>query len=224
MAAQFSDETCLIGCELLLTLGMRNIILCLCSRIGSMLLTPTKLTIVFRCTYSLLYLSKMTTDDQESLLYARVGQVLRRENVEPRVAAKFFKAVVQAVLLYGSETWNLSKAALARLEGFNIRAAYKMAKTHRPKRGANGVWEYPSSKDVLEECGLRTIENYIRKRRDTIAIYVATRPILEACRQGDRQRGSMPRQWWWEQPMTWSDDDATGSDTQDDAAAGPYND
>jgi hypothetical protein len=34
----------------------------------------------------------------------------------------------------------------------------------------------------------------------------------------------MPRQWWWEQPMTWSDDDATGSDLQDDAAADLYND
>jgi hypothetical protein len=61
-------------------------------------------------------------------VWARVGQVLQRENFEPHVAAKFYKAVVQAVLLYGSETWNLTKAALAWLEGFNIRAAYKMAK------------------------------------------------------------------------------------------------
>ena len=67
-------------------------------------------------------------------VWARVGQVLRQENVEPRVAAKFYKVVVQAVLLYGSETWNLAKAALARLEGFNIRAAYKMAKRQCPRR------------------------------------------------------------------------------------------
>jgi hypothetical protein len=37
-------------------------------------------------------------------VWARVGQVLRGENVTPRVAAKFYKAVVQAILLYGSET------------------------------------------------------------------------------------------------------------------------
>ncbi len=36
--------------------------------------------------------------------WARVGQVLRVENVPPRVAAKFYKAVVQNVLLFGSET------------------------------------------------------------------------------------------------------------------------
>ncbi len=40
--------------------------------------------------------------------WARVGQVLRGENVKPRIAATFYKAVVQSVLLYGSETWNLT--------------------------------------------------------------------------------------------------------------------
>ncbi len=52
--------------------------------------------------------------------WARVGQVLRRENTSPRVAAKFYTAVVQAVLLFGSKTWILSTTALARLEGFHI--------------------------------------------------------------------------------------------------------
>ena len=46
--------------------------------------------------------------------WARIGQVLRKENAPPLVSAKF---------LYGSETWALSSAALARLEGFNICAA-----------------------------------------------------------------------------------------------------
>jgi hypothetical protein len=35
--------------------------------------------------------------------------------------------------------------------------------------------------DVLEECGMATIQHYIQKRRATIAIYIADRPILEAC-------------------------------------------
>ena len=67
--------------------------------------------------------------------WARVGQVLRSKNASPRVAAKFYTAVVQAVLLYGSKTWVLSTTALARLEGFHIRAAYWMAKQHKPRRG-----------------------------------------------------------------------------------------
>jgi hypothetical protein len=123
-------------------------------------------------------------------------------DVMPQVAAKFYKAFVQAILLYGSETWNLTAPALARLEGFHICVAYKMAWEHQPRQGANHAWTYPRLADVLEECGMRTIAEYIRKKRDTIAMYVVTWPILEACRGGKRRRGLMPRQWWWEQPMS----------------------
>ncbi len=37
--------------------------------------------------------------------WARVGKVLWGENTFPTVAAKFYLAIVQAILLYGSETW-----------------------------------------------------------------------------------------------------------------------
>ena len=140
--------------------------------------------------------------------WARIGQVLTGENTPPRVSAKFYKAIIQSVLLYGSETWNVTGTALKQLEGFHIRAAYRMARINKPKRGSNNTWTYPRSKDVLEECGLETIDTYIKKRRDTIAQYVATQPIFSQCLDGEQRRGSMPRQWWWEQPMSLDDDDA----------------
>jgi hypothetical protein len=144
--------------------------------------------------------------------WARDGQVLRAENVPPWITAKFYKAVVQAVLLYGSRTWVLSMAALASLEGFHIRAAYRMEVKHKPRRGSGNSWIYPKSKDVLEECGLSTMEEYITVRRQTIAVYVATRPILHQCRQGERKRGAVPHRWWWEQQMDLDVNDALGSD------------
>ncbi len=61
-----------------------------------------------------------------------MGQVLRRENALPRTSAKFYQAIVQSVLLYRSETWILRKAVMAKLEGFHISAAYRMAKEHVP--------------------------------------------------------------------------------------------
>ena len=115
------------------------------------------------------------------------------------MAAKFYTAVVQAVLLYGSKTWVLSPTALARLEGFHIRAAYRMAKQHKLRRGPGYQWIYPKSEDVLEECGLRTIGECIVIRWQTIAVYMVTRPILDKCEQGVRKRGAIPRRWWWEQ-------------------------
>ncbi len=144
--------------------------------------------------------------------WAHVGQVLRSENATPWVAAKFYKAVVLAVLLYGSEMWNLMKAVLGRLEGLHVRAAYRMAQVHWPKRMAKNQWEYTKTSDVLEECGMATMQHYIQKCMARIAIYIADCPILEACRQGDCKRGLHPRQWWWEQAMCLDINDAIGSD------------
>jgi hypothetical protein len=87
-----------------------------------------------------------------------------------------------------------------------------MAEVHQPKWVAGNRWEYPKTSDVLEECGMATIQHYIQKRRATIAIYIADQLILEACRQGERMRGSYPRQWWWEQAMCLDINNATGSD------------
>ena len=75
-----------------------------------------------------------------------------------------------------------------------------MAKVHRPRKDENGVWTYPSSKDVLEEVGLLTIDEYIEKRRNKVAEYVSTRPVLETCLNERRRRGTTRREkFWWEQ-------------------------
>jgi hypothetical protein len=133
--------------------------------------------------------------------WACVGQVLRSENVPPPIAARFYQAIVQAILLYGSKTWVISMTALARLEGFHLQAAYRMAKMNKPKRGPGNVWEYPRSVDVLKECGMKTMGEYIGICQQMIATYVATHPILAKCRWGERKRGAVPHQWWWELPM-----------------------
>jgi hypothetical protein len=91
-----------------------------------------------------------------------------------------------------------------------------MARKHWPKRGANGVWVYPKTADVLGEFGIVSIAEYIQVRHQTITTYVATRPIFTTCIGGEWQRGSMQRQWWWEQLMCLDAiKDATGSDASD---------
>jgi hypothetical protein len=119
------------------------------------------------------YLGQMMSQDNDNIrairaqlwkaraTWARVGQVLRSENASPHISARFYQAIVQAILLYGSETWVLSQTALAWIEGFHICAAYRMAKQHKPKRGPCNVWIYPRLEDVLRECGMKTMEEYI---------------------------------------------------------------
>ena len=96
-----------------------------------------------------------------------------------------YTLVVQSVLLYGSETWNLTTAALARLEGFHIRAAYRMAKKHKQKKGPHHGWVNPQSSNILQGCSIATILHYIDLRRATIFRYVVDWLIYE----GKENRG-----------------------------------
>jgi hypothetical protein len=97
----------------------------------------------------------------------------------------FYKAVVQSVLLYGSKIWNLTQAVLALLEGFHIPATYGMARVHKPCKGLFGKWVYPSTKDVLKECGLYPVKDYIDTHRSTIARYAVNQPIFLECKEGE---------------------------------------
>jgi len=133
--------------------------------------------------------------------WARISRVLRAENASPRVCGMFYKATVQAVLLFGSETWNTTPAMMKRLEGFHMRAAWRMARINKPRRNLDGSWTYPSSELTLEEVALHPIAYYVEVRRQTIAKFIVNRPIFEYCREGKRKRGSSPRQFWWEQAM-----------------------
>jgi hypothetical protein len=87
-----------------------------------------------------------------------------------------------------------------------------MAKEHKPKWGPDWVWIYPRSEDVLKECGMKMMEEYILIHRQTVALYVATCPTLTKRRWGKRKRGAISCQGWWEQPMDLDVHDSTGSD------------
>ncbi len=86
-----------------------------------------------------------------------------------------------------------------------------MAKEHVPKRGPDRTWTYPKLEDVLEECGLKTISEYIKVQGDTIAAYGVDRSIFRDSMDLERRQGSVPRKWWWEQEMNLDAYDATGS-------------
>jgi hypothetical protein len=100
------------------------------------------------------YLARLLAQDNEDVqaihqqlqkargTWAKLGQILTAENTPPCVSANFYKAVIQSVLLYGSEMWNMTTTAFKQLEGFHIQAAYHMAIVNKPKRGSNNIWTY----------------------------------------------------------------------------------
>ena len=95
--------------------------------------------------------------------WAWVSRVLRAENATPKMCGMFYKAIVQAVLLYRSETWSLALSSMKRLEGFHICAAWQMS-GKRPERKEDGSWTYPSSEDVLKAVSFKPIAHYVDVR------------------------------------------------------------
>ena len=129
--------------------------------------------------------------------WGRLSTVIAKESVPPPVAGMFYQAVVAAVLLYGSESWVLSAYDLRALEGFHVECARRLTGMRPSKRGE--TWVYPKSADVLEKANLKTIREYVAKRRQTVFRAIKDRPILRECRGAERLRGSPVRLSWWEQ-------------------------
>ena len=82
-------------------------------------------------------------------VWGRIGKFLRREGADPKFLANFYHAVVQAVLLFGADTWVLSAPMVQRLEvayvGFLRKVIGKKAKRLR-----DGLWQQAASKTVLQ--------------------------------------------------------------------------
>ena len=51
----------------------------------------------------------------------------------------------------------------------------------------------------MVESGFEGIEVYIMKRQNTVAQYIATRPILDFCERSDWRLGERLSRRWWEQ-------------------------
>jgi len=76
-----------------------------------------------------------------------------------------------------------------------------MACVNKPHINPDGSWAYPPSELILEEGALHPITYYVEVRRQTIAKFIVNQLIFNFCTEGERRRGSSPRQYWREQTM-----------------------
>jgi hypothetical protein len=98
--------------------------------------------------------------------------ILSSNGADSKTMAHFYLAMVQAKLLYGSETWVLSRCLLDRLEHFHTRSACYIAHRHIHCLPYN-TWEYPPRLEIFDACRLSTIETYIEKRKTTLLNHYA---------------------------------------------------
>ena len=107
--------------------------------------------------------------------WGMVSRILRWDGLRPKAAAMFYKAVVQAVLLYGAETWSVTPPMLQALRGFHHRVARQLTGKVGRYLPREDRWYYPPIEEALEEAGLFRMEVYINRQQNTMVDYVATR-------------------------------------------------
>ena len=85
--------------------------------------------------------------------WTRMTRVLSREGTDAWTLGQIYLAVVQSVMMYGSETWVMTPHIGIILGGFQDRVALRLT-GRQPWRGRDGVWVYPPLEDTTVEVGL----------------------------------------------------------------------
>ena len=100
----------------------------------------------------------------------------------------FFKAVVQAVLLFGAETWVMTPRLEKALEIFMPGDARRIT-GNQPRRGGDGKLTYHPPKEAMREAGFEGIRKAVTRKQNTVAQYIAKQPILDLCERTTHRVG-----------------------------------
>ena len=121
--------------------------------------------------------------------WGRLARVLGREGADPKVSRSFYTTLTQQVLLFGAESWVLTKNMESDLDAFQGRVARRLT-GRQPRRGRDGKWSYPPLTDALKEVGVVRARTSVLRRQNTIAPFIATLPILGLYKVAERRRGT----------------------------------
>ena len=117
--------------------------------------------------------------------WMRPTWLLSREGADAGTLGHIYLAVVQLVLLYGSETWVLTPHMHRMWNGFHHRVACILT-GRQPWKGQDKGWVYPPLEDAMVEAGLQEVETYVSCRQNIMAQYIVTRPIMDLCLAAER--------------------------------------
>ena len=91
----------------------------------------------------------------------------------------------------------------AALDAFQGRVARRLT-GRTPRRGRDGKWFCLPLAGATQAAGIVRVRTSVLRRHNTVAQFVATRPILALC-EGSEQRGGtrVPRRWWEQTGIDW---------------------
>ena len=118
--------------------------------------------------------------------------------MHPKVSDKFYRVVVQAVLLFGVDIWVLTETIMQRLEGANVSLQQQF--THKQvERWRDGSWWQVTS-EKKQGAGTKTLRTYVDRKQAKLAEWVDTRPIFDVCtRETEYELGVRLQVPWWRQ-------------------------
>ena len=130
--------------------------------------------------------------------WGRLSCILIREGADPKVSEHYYKVVVQAVLLFGEETWVITPRMEQALDSFQHRVSRRIT-GRQPRRRRGGIWDYPPLAEAMGGEGFEGIRKYVTRMQNTVAQYILTRPIMNLCERSTWRPGVRVSRRWWEQ-------------------------
>ena len=86
----------------------------------------------------------------------------------------------------------------AALDAFQGRVSRRLT-GRLPRRGRDGKWQHLPLAGAIKDAGIVRARTSVLRRQNTVAQFVATRPILVICEGTERRGGTRVPQRWWEQ-------------------------
>ena len=106
------------------------------------------------------------------------------------MSRNFYIAVTQQVFLFGAESWVLTGKMEAALDAFQGRVARRLT-GRLPRRGRDGKWQYLPLAGAIKDAVIVRERTSVLRRHNTVAQFVATRPILDLC-EGTELHDALP--------------------------------
>ena len=136
-----------------------------------------------------------------------ISRILKQEGASAKCMAKFYITVVQAVLLYGADSWTISRRNERKLVSFHRQAVCYLTNTHIQKL-ETGTWFHPTHDPLFRKCGLFLMETYLERRRGTLRKYLETYrgSLLRRAENCNKHCFHVGKVLWWDQPYLFKED------------------
>ena len=126
--------------------------------------------------------------------YGMLGNIWREGTISLRTKLQIFNANIKSLLLYGAETWKLTKGIVQKVQAFINNCLRRLCNIRWPQKITNEeLWKKTHQTPVIQEIRMRKwrwIGHTLSKPRNNI-----TRQALKWNPQGKRKRGR-PRNTW----------------------------